>query len=104
MAEDILEFTIAARRKDPIKFKVSGNDHVYTFNPPKTATMILDIYEDENQGLKAMMDWLGEGLSDEDEAHLEARLRDPEDDVDFPDLRDMIKSFIEKSATGRPTS
>lgn len=100
-----LTFDVAPRRKDPITFDLGGDKHVYTFAPPKQASMVLKVLDSESDigAAKAAFQWLDEGLSEEDQQHLEARLRDPEDDLDFDVLEDIVTGLVEK-VSGRPTT
>lgn len=107
-----LEFDVAKRRTEPITFTL-GDDHVYSFIPPKSAIMMMPILSPESSLLsndeqkleltKATFDWLGKGLSDEDNALLLARLRDPEDDLDADLLGEVVGKLSEKVAA-RPTT
>jgi len=79
---------------------------VYTFNPPKQAVMVLPVLAAKNddgiEQTRAALEWLDEGLTPEDRTHLEDRLRDAEDDLDFDVLGDVVEGLMEKIA-GRPT-
>lgn len=112
-----LEFTVAKRRKQTITFtlgvepgdKVTKEaEHVYSFTPPKSALMMMPIIAPDggNSELgmtKATFDWLGSGLSEEDNERIKKRLRDPKDDLDVDTLSDVIKGLSEK-VSGRPTT
>ena len=105
-----MEFAVAKRRKDPITFSLGDDEHTYTFNPPKAALMLMPILAPEegaNEGMgmtKATFDWLGSGLSEEDNAHILARLNDDGDDLDVDTLSEVIQKLAEKAASGRPTT
>lgn len=81
------------------------DDREYVFNPPKSAVMVLAIVDDEsdNAALKGTFDWMGAGLSEEDNDRIIARLRDPKDDLDINTLTDIVQRLNEKIA-GRPTT
>ena len=100
----MLEFKTAARRKDPIHFTLDGR--TFSFVPPKTAVMVLAVVaaEDDSDNLKAMFDWLDQGLSTADSEHLEARLRDKDDDLDVDMLAEIVKGLIEEASGRPPTS
>ncbi len=128
-----LEFDVAVRRSEPITFKLNKgsptallepgvesenegesraevrglDDHEYVFNPPKTAVMIMPLMNGgDASGLsltRATFDWLGEGLSKEDNARLLARLRDVKDDLDTSTVEKVIEKLTERVA-GRPTT
>lgn len=98
-----LEFKTATKRKDPITFTL--DDDTYEFTPQKSAGVILSIMEDSDEAaaLKAMFDWLSDGLSEEDDKKLIARLKDPEDEFDWPDMQEIIQE-LQKELSGRPTT
>lgn len=128
-----LEFDVAPRRREPITFRLGGSnavvrpaegpsdefpdgreaergvdDHTYTFNPPKNAVMLMPLMDGSTGSVglgltKATFDWLGKGMSQEDNDHLLARLRDEEDDLDIPTVEKVIEALSEKVA-GRPTT
>jgi hypothetical protein len=101
-----LSFKVAKRRREPITFDLEGSDHVYTFDAPKQAFLVLPMIgaEDDLNAAKAAFEWLDKGLSEEDRAHLEARFRDPEDDLDVDVLEDVIEKLVERAGGGRPTT
>jgi hypothetical protein len=103
-----LEFDVAVRRAEPITFKLGGDDHEYKFTPPKSAVMLMPVLAatDGNMGVnmtKSTFDWLGQGLSESDNEHMIARLRDPEDDLDIDTLSTVVEKLSEKVAA-RPTT
>lgn len=100
------QFTTAKRRSKPIEFELDGE--AYHFTAPKTAGMVLDVLShgagDPNSpaAAKATLDWMSQGLPEEENARLIERLRDPKDDFDFADLGPIIEFLVEE-ATGNPT-
>jgi hypothetical protein len=127
-----LEFDVAVRRSEPITFTLGGanallraaveakgedpgkpekrgvDDHVYSFDPPKSAVMLMPVLEngDGNGGIamtKATFDWLGQGMSKEDNDRILARLKDPKDDLDVDTLSNVVEALSSKVA-GRPTT
>ena len=106
-----LSFKVAKRRAQPITFDLEGDDHVYTFTPPKQAGTAMPLIKSDMDiksdafGLAAARStfkWLDDGLSDEDREHIEARLRDPKDDLDFDTLGEVVEALMER-VTGKPT-
>lgn len=104
-----LEFAVARRRRKKITFTLEGDEHVYEFNPPKQAKMFMPFLDENGDGIsgemgmvKALFDWLGAGLSEEDNARILARLRDEDDDLDFDSLSEVVMKLTEK-ITARPT-
>lgn len=101
-----LSFKVAKRRRKPITFDLEGDDYEYSFSPPKQAGVFMPLFEgedeiDEIQTSRAVFAWLDKGLSEEDRKHIEDRLRDEDDDLDFDTLGDVVKALMEK-ASGRP--
>jgi hypothetical protein len=93
-----LEFTTGKKRREPIPFTLDGHDFV--FNPPKLAGAVLDALDDD-EGAGALLDWFAQGLDEETEKFITARLRDEQDDLDVEDLGNVIKALMEK-VVGRP--
>lgn len=135
-----LEFDVAVRSTQPITFTLGGqnallheateavpatdstpeqaarpevrgkDDHVYTFNPPKNAVMMMPIMEpskDTAEGnlalTRATFDWLGAGLSEADNDRIKKRLRDAKDDLDVDDLGKVVEALSSR-VSGRPTT
>lgn len=97
------QFTTAKRRSKPVEFDLDGE--TFHFTPPKTAGMVLDVISgDANSpaAAKAALDWMSHGLPEDENARLIERLRDPEDDFDFPDLAPIIEFLVEETS-GTPT-
>lgn len=110
-----LEFNVAKRRHEPITFTLGlapadSTLHVYTFTPPKNAVMLMPIMDGDSTGndrqmdlTRATFDWLGDGMSDEDNERLKSRLKDPKDDLDVDTLSEVVEKLSEKVAA-RPTT
>lgn len=105
MAEH-LDYTTSKRKKQVIEFTVDGVD--FKFTPPKRARMIMPVMEQDDadamgaMAMKAQMDWLGQGLSEEQSQILLDRLRDDDDDFDTPDMDNLLE-WLMKQVNGRPT-
>jgi hypothetical protein len=102
-----LEFTTSKRRNDPIEFTLDGEQ--YLFTPPKSAGMLLAMAGADNSEIaansamiRALFDWLGDGLPEEQSQRLMARLQDKEDDLDTDTLIQIIQG-LQKEVAGRPT-
>jgi hypothetical protein len=107
MADNKLEFTTTARKREMVEFALDGDD--YHFTPPKVSGLLLDMVatdaDDPAAGLtvaRTMLDWLSEGLPEEENARLVGRLRDPKDHLEFDDLQPVISVLVERAAD-RPT-
>jgi hypothetical protein len=100
-----LSFKVAKRRRDAITFDLEGNDRVYSFTPPKSADMVIPMLEAETEMIaaKAAFDWLDQGLSEDDRAHIAARLRDQDDDLDIDTVEEVVAALVER-VSGRPTT
>lgn len=100
-----VSFKTAKKRRGPVTFDLEGDSHEYTFKPPKTAAMVLPMLdaEDDLEAAKAAFAWLDKGMSEEDRAHLTARLYNEDDDLDIEDLEDVVAGLVEK-VSGRPTT
>lgn len=125
-----LEFEVAVRRAKPITFRLGGqamlepaapededgksaeavygkDNHEYVFTPPKNAVMLMPLIESTGDSgvamTKSTFDWLGQGLSEEDNDRLKRRLRDPKDDLDIDTLSEVLEKLSEK-VSGRPTT
>lgn len=110
-----LEFDVAVRRHEPITFTLGlapgdTEKHVYTFVPPKSAVMLMPILETSSSGgernmdlTKATFDWLGDGMSEEDNERIKSRLKDKNDDLDVDTLSKVVEGLSEK-VSARPTT
>jgi hypothetical protein len=100
-----LSFKVAKRVTDTITFDLEGDEHVYSFVPPKQAAMVLPMLDADSdmEAARAAFAWLDTGMSEDDRAHMEARLRDPKDDFDIPTLEEIVEGLVE-AVSGRPTT
>lgn len=102
------EYTTPTRDRRVVELRVDGRTLSWT--KPKDATIALPIVEakagaeTEAANLRALFDWLGRGLSDEDEQWLEGRLRDEADAFDIEDLNALVEILAEEAAAVPPTS
>jgi hypothetical protein len=87
-----------------------ADDHEYSFIPPKSALMLMPVIDGSASGdgglavTKATFDWLGEGLSLEDQKRINDRLKDNKDDLDIDTVSEVIKALSERASGGRPTT
>lgn len=95
-----LEFKSGTARRDPITFKL--DDDEFTFTPPKLASAVLEGLE-TGDDFGASLDWLRDGLPEDQSALIVHRLKDQNDTFDITDLGPIIEALIAK-VTGRPTS
>lgn len=109
-----MEFTPKKRKKvEPVTFTLGlepdqgehEEPHVYNFNPPKQAAMMLPVLESGGSDASLVtgpVRWLIEGLGDDDTERIMGRLRDPDDDMDFEFLQGVINALV-KQVSQRPT-
>jgi hypothetical protein len=107
-------------RRQPIKFTVAGKDpddpeqgRELAWRPQKIYTMIdgsgmLDGVDANDpaagaKALKAQGDWLGNGLTDEDNEWLAARLKDADDWLDLGTLNEITRELMALVTGKRPT-
>lgn len=91
-----------------VEFELDGREMVFT--TPKRAGLIASVVN--NVGLDArnldtdstrdLLNWLGEGLSEEDGDWILGRLTDPDDDFDLEDINELAKYILGQSSN-RPT-
>lgn len=96
-----MEFTTAKRRDKKIKFKLDGEPYVFT--APKQAPAFLSVVEGRATDSGASINWFWEGMGEEQAAKIRARLNDPEDDYDMPNL-DTLMRWLAEQVGGRPTT
>lgn len=107
MATTPKAFDVPKRTPTVLEFTL-GDDDLYTFTPPKTSGMLLDIVvgdpdADNNvAATRASLNWLSDGLPDDQAQRILDRLRDPDDDLDTDTLNEVIKWLVEQ-ASNRPT-
>lgn len=107
-SDDILEVPVKARDRKTVPFRLGSNPRVYNFHPPKFAVMMLPVMEGGGvagnaQQMSALLEWLGAGLTAEENQHILDRLKDPEDDLDIDALDEIVQALVGK-AGGRPSS
>lgn len=102
MAKTYSTSTTLART--PIDFELDGT--TYHFTPPKTASVILGFAAGGSEGIKGLLNWLSDGLPEDQMETLKARLLDPEDPLDFELVGEITSDLLEQvteQKTGRPT-
>lgn len=102
------QFTSGSRARKPVEFVLDDDEYVFT--PPKVAGLVLDAFNGDDDddtrqrsAAQAAFDWLYDGLPEDDADRIVARLRDPDDPLDLPDLVEVIKWLLSK-VSGRPTT
>ena len=115
-------FTPAARTRKTIEFDIplgDGETETYHFDPPKIAGAMMPVLDpgsapssdddDEEMGgagrvsmTQATWAWLRKGLPDEEYQRLIDRMHDEDDDLDVPDVAQVVR-WLMTQVTGRPT-
>ena len=80
------------------------------FEVPKRSGLIMSVVEKvgldarnlDTDSTRDLLNWLGEGMSEEDGEWILARLKDPEDDFDLEEVNKIAKAILGES-TNRPT-
>lgn len=95
-----LSFTTEVRGRDPIKFTL--DEEKFTFHPPKLARPMVEIIVNGVSDTQAFIEWLQEGLDKDSWERIKARMLDPDDELDLPDVSKIATALVEHVA-GRPT-
>lgn len=101
-------FETKVREKQVIEFDLDGE--MFRFTPPKRAQLIasvvgsvgLDKSTSDSDSVKDLLNWIGEGLSDEQGERLLDRLNDPKDDFDLDQVNEIARYLLGQTAN-RPT-
>lgn len=97
------KFKTAAKARTAIEFEL--DEVKYTFRPPKSAAMVMPLLEggaDDMSVVRAGLDWLREGLDDDQYTTIANRLKDPKDDFDLAEFEEIIDFLVEQAANDRP--
>jgi hypothetical protein len=103
------EFTTTGRPRQVIEFDLDG-EH-YTFTAPKRAGLIMSVVatvgidgkgSTESDSVRDLLNWVGEGLPDDQGERLMARLQDPEDDFDLENINEIARYLLGQTSN-RPT-
>jgi hypothetical protein len=105
MAKD---FTTKQRERQSTEFTLDGE--TFTFTPPKRAALImsaivtvgLDKPSSDGDSVRDLLNWLGEGLGDEQADRVLGRLQDPNDDFDLDQVNEIARYLLGQSGN-RPT-
>jgi hypothetical protein len=102
------QFTTTKKEAKVVDFDLDDRHLVFTV--PKKSGLIASVVN--NVGLDArnldtdstrdLLNWLGDGFSDEDGKWVLDRLSDPDDDFDLEDINEIAK-YILGQASNRPT-
>lgn len=100
-----MEFDVAKRRREPIPFHLSIDpDFEYEFLPPKDSKITLAIASGDNgQIAKNMLDWITDGLPDDQAQHLIEVFEDNDNDFDTEAVIGLLR-MLQGQEAGRPTT
>jgi hypothetical protein len=93
-------YTTPERKRKVVDFELDGRTIQFTAH--KTSTMLLGFMGGDTAAVGATLNWLSDGLSEEDNDWIVGRLQDPEDDLDFDTLQLILEDLI-ADVMGRPT-
>lgn len=102
------EFTTKKRESRPVPFSIDGEDFVFT--PPKRAGLIMSVVTNvglekagtDSDSTRDLLNWVSEGLPEEQAQVLLDRLKDPDDDFDLEQINDIARYLLSQSSN-RPT-
>ena len=102
------EFTTKERERTPIEFVLDGE--TFKFTPPKRSGLIISVVSktgldgraSDADSVRDLLNWIGDGLSDEQAERLLERLRDPDDDFDLENVNEIARYLLGQSSN-RPT-
>lgn len=102
------EFTTKERERQTVEFILDGE--TFYFTPPKRAELVmsvvasagLDRQTTEADSVRDLLNWLGEGLSEEQAERIMSRLKDPDDDFDLAQINEIAR-YLLGQASNRPT-
>lgn len=102
------EFTTKERERQTVEFVLDGE--TYSFTPPKRAELIMSVVSasgldrptTEADSVRDLLNWLGEGLGENQADRLMERLRDPDDDFDLAQINEIARYLLGQSSN-RPT-
>ena len=101
-------FETKVREKQVVEFELDGES--FRFTPPKRAELIMSVVSSvgldgratESDSVRDLLNWIGEGLSEEQAKRLLDRLSDPDDNFDLADINEIARYLLGQS-TNRPT-
>jgi hypothetical protein len=101
-------FETAPKEQKVIEFELDGR--TIEFKTPKRAGLIASVVSNvgldgrslDTDSTKDLLNWLGEGMSEDDATHLLERLQDPDDDFDLSDINEIARYLLGQSSN-RPT-
>jgi hypothetical protein len=104
----VKEFTTKERERQVVEFVVDGE--TFKFTPPKRSVLIasvvssvgLDGRATDTDSVRDLLNWIGEGLPEDQAGRFLERLTDPDDDFDLEQVNDIAR-FLLGQTSNRPT-
>ncbi len=101
-------FETKSREKQVVEFELDGE--TFRFTPPKRAGLIasvvstvgLDKTSTDTDSVRDLLNWLGDGLSEEQSQRIFERLNDDADDLDLDQVNEIARYLLGQSSN-RPT-
>lgn len=101
-------FETKARDKQLIQFELDGES--FSFTPPKRAELIMSVVSSvgldgrstDSDSVRDLLNWIGDGLPEDQAKRLLDRLSDPDDNFDLTDINEIARYLLGQS-TNRPT-
>lgn len=102
------QFVTQEKERKTVEFDV--DDRHIVFQVPKKSGLIasvvnkvgLDSRNLDTDSTRDLLNWLGEGMTEDDSAWLLGRLLDPDDEFDLDDINEIAK-YILGQTTNRPS-
>lgn len=103
------EFTTKERVPQVIEFDLDGEHYVFTV--PKRSGLIMSVVttvgingrgSTDADSVKDLLNWIGEGLPEDQATRLLDRLTDPNDDFDLDNINEIARFLLAESGK-RPT-
>ena len=103
------EFTTGERARQVVEFDLDGQR--FTFTVPKRAGLIMSVVttvgidgkgSTESDSVRDLLNWLGDGLPEDQADQILNRLKDPDDNFDLEQINEIARYLLGQSSN-RPT-
>lgn len=103
------EFTTKERPPKITEFDLDGEHYVFT--APKRAGLVMSVVttvgvdgkgSTDSDSVRDLLNWVGDGLPEDQAARLLGRLQDPDDDFDLENMNEIARYLLGQSSN-RPT-
>ena len=97
---------IETTKREKITIALGGKE--YVIMPPKAYQTLLVASRtqeaNEMEAIQVILDWIEETFTASQSKDILARLNNPKDDLDFPDITQLFKKVLEASVPGNLSS